>query len=125
MLASDKWTLVLLLAIIFGCAFVVKYFRLQENFSTDSCDDLNNKLIVVYSPQCGHCKALAPVWDEVTTKFGSDVKAIDATDAANRAFIERAKVGGYPFIARVDANGNIEEYKGERTTDSISNFFNQ
>ena len=47
MLASDKWTVVLLLAIIFGCAFVVKYFGLQENFSTDVPENLENKLVVV------------------------------------------------------------------------------
>jgi thiol-disulfide isomerase/thioredoxin len=125
MLTSDKWTVVLLLAIIFGCAFVVKFFGLQENFNSDSPDELNNKLIVVYSPNCGHCKALAVVWDELTAKYGSEVKAINATDPANRAFLDSAKIGGYPYIARVDANGNMEEYKGERTTAAISKFFEQ
>jgi thioredoxin 1 len=126
MLASDKWTVVLLLAIIFGCAFVVKYFGLQENFSTDVPENLENKLVVVYLPGCGHCTKLSPVWDEVTAALGADkVKAINAKEPANRAFINDHKIGGYPYIARVDGNGNMEEYKGERTKEAITKFYNK
>ena len=123
MLASDKWTLVLLVAIIFGCAFVVKYFGLQENFNSDMPTDLKNTVFVVYSPSCGHCKDLEPVWGEVIKKYGSKIKSIDATNPANKEFIKDIK--GYPFIGYYSETGKISEYTGERTTAAISKFVDE
>lgn len=46
-------------------------------------DEAKNVLVFMYAPWCGHCKKLAPVWEQLATAFASEtsivITKIDAT----------------------------------------------
>merc|ERR1712070_999555 len=46
----------------------------------------NGWFVKFYAPWCGHCKKLAPVWDELAADHGENVNVakIDCTDESNR-----------------------------------------
>lgn len=71
----------------------------------DSFNDLvinNNRNVFVefYAPWCGHCKKLAPVWEELGAEFAADdnivIAKIDAT--ANDVDAEGLAVKGFPTL---------------------------
>ena len=43
-----------------------------KNFDEIVMDETKDVLIEFYAPWCGHCKALAPKYDELGEKVGSD-----------------------------------------------------
>jgi len=40
-----------------------------KNFKEIVLDDEKDVLMEFYAPWCGHCKKLAPIWDQVATDF--------------------------------------------------------
>lgn len=87
-------------------------------------------LVLFHMIGCGHCEALMPTWEKVTTSFPASltVEASDAdidtqlnVDSGKLMKWKEENVRGYPTIVKVEG-GNIVEYDGERTTESILNF---
>jgi len=74
-----------------------------------------------YAPWCGHCKRLAPVWDELQGKVGSTciIGKVDAT--VERATGSAMKVRGYPTLA-LFANNKMYDYSGARDLESLAKF---
>ena len=88
-----------------------------ENFDSVAFDKEKNVLVEFYAPWCGHCKALAPIWEELAEKRakedGSDlvVAMIDAT--ANE--LPHTRVRSFPTIKLYKKGDNeAAEYNGER-----------
>ena len=76
-----------------------------------------------YAPWCGHCKALAPVWDEFgawAKNEGVVVSKMDAT--ANDVPDEKFEVTGFPTIYYVSATGDVEKYQGGRALKDFQDF---
>jgi len=82
-----------------------------------------------YAPWCGHCKRLAPIWNELSTEVadvdnaekypGFNIAKLDCT--SNLAVCERFGVTGYPSL-KLFANRKLYEYTGRRELDAFRDF---
>mgnify|MGYP006102597749 CR=1 FL=1 len=78
-----------------------------------------------YAPWCGHCKAMAPAWDELTKSFTDSSKIfigeIDCTQ--HETLCKRFKVEGYPTVKFVQG-GDVEmqDYEGELNFEALHAF---
>merc|ERR1712117_322339 len=97
-----------------------------ENFNSVAFDKEKNVLVEFYAPWCGHCKALAPIWDELAEKKAKEegssdlvVAKIDAT--ANE--LPHTRVRSFPTIKLYKKGDNeAAEYNGERTLEGLEKF---
>ena len=66
-----------------------------------------------YAPWCGHCKKLAPTWEELAEIFGSnkdDAKVVVADiDHTNNDVDVPYNIEGYPTLLMFPANGKVDE----------------
>jgi len=78
-------------------------------------------LVEFYAPWCGHCKKLAPVWDELATKLKGrlSVAKLDATIHSYTA--KRFDIRGFPTI-KLFHHGKVYTYEGSRNLESLEEF---
>jgi len=61
-----------------------------------------NAFIKFYAPWCGHCKSLAPIWDELADKYADSssvvVGSVDCTTEENKDLCGEYGVQGYPTL---------------------------
>ena len=77
-------------------------------------------LVKFYAPWCGHCKKLAPIWDELASTMKDDDVVIAKYDATENEH-EKVSIKGYPTI-KFYKNGNPIDYSGSRDLDSLVSF---
>ena len=82
-------------------------------------------LVKYYTPWCGHCKRLAPTYQQLADKMidNEDVIIAEVECEANKDFCVARGVRGYPTMMLY--NGNTDEgikYKGPRTVEHIEKF---
>jgi len=80
-------------------------------------------LVEFYAPWCGHCKQLAPIWDELGEKFkDSDTVVIAKMDSTTNE-LEDVQVQGFPTIKLFKKGDNkVIDYNGDRTIDGFVKF---
>ena len=77
-------------------------------------------LVKFYAPWCGHCKKLAPIWDELALKMqDEDVKIAKFDATANEH--ESVHIQGFPTI-KFYKGGNPIDYSGARNVKSFVSF---
>uniref|UniRef100_A0AAQ5ZVH7 protein disulfide-isomerase n=1 Tax=Amphiprion ocellaris TaxID=80972 RepID=A0AAQ5ZVH7_AMPOC len=88
---------------------------------------LKGKLVGFYTPWCGYCKKLEPVWYEVGVELrssGSPVRVGKMDATAYSGMASEFGVRGYPTIKLL--KGDLAyNYKGPRTKDDIVEFANR
>lgn len=79
-------------------------------------------LVEFYAPWCGHCKALAPIWEEVAKSLKGKVSVakVDATENTNLA--GRFKIRRFPTIILFKNKKMYEYEKGPRTLEDVKLF---
>ncbi len=85
-------------------------------------------LVEFFAPWCGHCKKLAPVYEELGEAFaGSKNIQIAKVDAdAEKALGKRFGVQGFPTLKWFDGKSEEPtEYNGGRDLDSLSSFITE
>merc|ERR1712183_571794 len=81
-----------------------------------------------FAPWCGHCKRLAPTWEELARKYegnsGVVIAHVDcaAADNTNRPLCDAQGVNGFPTLNIYKEGVKAEEYNGKRDLAELEKF---
>eukprot|EP00002_Diphylleia_rotans_P008589 TRINITY_DN1852_c0_g2_i2.p1 TRINITY_DN1852_c0_g2~~TRINITY_DN1852_c0_g2_i2.p1 ORF type:complete len:193 (+),score=47.12 TRINITY_DN1852_c0_g2_i2:50-628(+) len=74
-----------------------------------------------FAPWCGHCKKLAPIYEEVATELVGKAFIVKVDCTKNAQTCQTFGVRGYPTLKLIEG-GKTYDYRQARDTSSISNF---
>eukprot|EP00283_Hemiselmis_rufescens_P006116 CAMPEP_0173433668 /NCGR_PEP_ID=MMETSP1357-20121228/11027_1 /TAXON_ID=77926 /ORGANISM="Hemiselmis rufescens, Strain PCC563" /LENGTH=285 /DNA_ID=CAMNT_0014398397 /DNA_START=39 /DNA_END=896 /DNA_ORIENTATION=+ len=76
-----------------------------------------------YAPWCGHCKKLAPTWEELGEQYKDDASVTIAKSdcTVHKELCSKHGVRGYPTLL-VFVNGESSKYEGGRELKALSDF---
>ncbi|KAK0392357.1 hypothetical protein NLU13_1852 [Sarocladium strictum] len=99
---------------------------IPDNFDKVVFESGKPTFVEFFAPWCGHCKKLAPVWEELATSLESqkDKIQIAKVDAdAERSLGKRFGVGGFPTLKYFDGKSKEpQEYNSGRDLESLTAF---
>lgn len=81
-------------------------------------------MIKFYAPWCGHCKKLAPTWQELyeTNKDKFNVAKVDCTLSESKEVCQQFGVRGYPTIKFFGLDNKVYSYKKQRSLQALQDF---
>lgn len=90
-------------------------------------------LVEIYASWCGHCKRLAPVWEQLADAYAVDAKKgvkpkvqiVKIDGDINRKTSKQFGVSGFPTIKYIAADGSVEDVNVGRDFDSLSSYINE
>lgn len=89
-------------------------------------DTNKDVLVKYYAPWCGHCKKLAPVWEELGEAFKDNENLVIAKFDATTNEAEGVEIRGYPtlkFYPKDNKDG--VDYDGDRDLDSFKKWLSE
>merc|ERR1712223_80222 len=95
-----------------------------KNFQEVAMNVEKDVLVEFYAPWCGHCKQLAPIWDELGEKYKDhETIVIAKSDATANEFAD-VEVQGFPTLKFFPAGegAEMQDYNGGRTLDDFVKF---
>ncbi|XP_074110930.1 protein disulfide-isomerase-like isoform X2 [Cotesia typhae] len=94
-----------------------------KNFEKIAMDKSKHVLVGFYAPWCGHCKQLAPIYDELGEKYENNKKVVIAKLDATANELEDIDIKGYPTIILFKKGTNEAiRFEGNRTVEGMSKF---
>ncbi|KAK1754877.1 protein disulfide-isomerase [Echria macrotheca] len=76
-----------------------------------------------FAPWCGHCKALAPEYEEAaTTLKEKDIKLVKVDCTEETELCQQHGVEGYPTLKVFRGLDNVSPYKGQRKAAAITSY---
>jgi protein disulfide-isomerase A1 len=97
-----------------------------NNFNDIVNDATKDVLLEFYAPWCGHCKKLAPIYDELGTalKTSNPNVVIAKVDATANDINPKFAVKGFPTIKFFPANNKAQpiDYEGDRSLSDMNTF---
>jgi len=95
-----------------------------KNIESIVNDPTKDVFVEFYAPWCGHCKKLAPVWEELAETFeGVEHVKIAKIDATANNLPKNINVRGYPTLIFFPANNKAGvPFNGERDLQSMTKF---
>jgi len=115
------------LATTVGAASVLDL--VPSNFDSVVLKSNKPALVEFYAPWCGHCKTLAPIYEELASSFVSfsDKVSIAKVDAdEHKTLGKRFGVQGFPTLKWFNGNSDKpEDYTGGRDLESLSKWITE
>jgi len=89
-------------------------------------DPTKDVLVKFYAPWCGHCKKLAPIWDELGEMFKDHPDLVIAKFDATVNEADGVEIKGYPTLKWFPrGNKEGESYEGERDLPAFKKFLEE
>jgi protein disulfide-isomerase A6 len=102
---------------------------IPDNFDQVVLKSGKPTLVEFFAPWCGHCKTLAPVYEELATvfDFAKDKVQIAKVDAdAERDLGKRFGIQGFPTLKWFDGKSDKPaDYNGGRDLEALSSFISE
>ena len=100
---------------------------IPKNFDKVVFESGKPALVEFFAPWCGHCKNLAPVWEELATAFAKDASKVSIANVdadAQKDLGKRFGVQGFPTLKWFDGKpgSTPEDYNGGRDLESLTKF---
>lgn len=89
-------------------------------------DKTKDVLVKYYAPWCGHCKSLAPVWEELGAAFANNDDVVIAKFDATANEVAGLSIRGYPtlkFYPKDNKDG--VDYEGDRDLESFKSYLKE
>lgn len=94
-----------------------------KNFDEVVKDKAKAVFVEFYAPWCGHCKKLAPIWDQLGEKFKDREDVVIAKMDSTANEVESVKIQSFPTLKYFPKDSDeIVDYKGGRTLDDLVKF---
>ncbi|XP_020495383.2 protein disulfide-isomerase A2 [Labrus bergylta] len=95
-----------------------------KNFESVALDPTKNVFVEFYAPWCGHCKQLAPIWDQLGEKYADNDDIIIAKMDSTVNEVESVSVESFPTLQYFPAGEKKEviNYTGKRDLETMSKF---
>jgi protein disulfide-isomerase A6 len=102
---------------------------IPDNFDTVVLKSGKPALVEFFAPWCGHCKNLAPVYEELAANFesaGGKVTIAKVDADAEKSLGKRFGIQGFPTLKWFDGKSDKpEDYSGGRDLESLTAFVTQ
>ena len=98
-----------------------------NNFKELVLDSDKHVLLEAYAPWCGHCKTLAPIWEEVGQALAGNSKILLVKVDSTENEIPGVSVQGFPTLKFYKAGQKDTpiDFAGERTKEGIIGFLKE
>nr|AMM62661.1 conotoxin-specific protein disulfide isomerase variant 4 [Conus bullatus] len=95
----------------------------SKNFKEVAMDKSKAVFVEFYAPWCGHCKELAPIWDQLGEKFKDSKDIIIAKMDSTANELEEVEIMSFPTLKYFPKGSDeIIEYDGEKTLEELTKF---
>lgn len=100
-----------------------------DNFDKVVTESSKHVMVEFYAPWCGHCKQLAPIYEELAKAFAGEadvvVAKLDASAEENSDIASKYEVSGFPTLKYFPGSAVAETYEGGRDLSSLVSFINE
>jgi len=95
----------------------------SSNFDEVVFNKDKDVLVEFYAPWCGHCKQLAPIFDQLGEKFKDNDEILIAKMDATANELEHTKIQSFPTLKLYKKETNeVVDYNGARTLEALSDY---
>jgi protein disulfide-isomerase A1 len=87
-------------------------------------DPTKDVLVEFYAPWCGHCKSLAPIYEELAQSLKHNTNLVIAKMDSTANEVESVSIQGFPTIKFWPANNKSAplDFNGDRTVEGFTKF---